>query len=149
MTRRLERLRAWQWWLDRAFRVPGTRIRFGWDAVMGLVPGVGDVVGALLGVTILYHAHQLRVPAVVVARMVINLAFDVAVGFVPVLGDVVDVFWQANSRNLALLERHAAAAQPAAAGDWLFVGAVVALVMGLAALPIVLVLALGRMVSLW
>ena len=74
----LERLRAWQRLLDEAFPIPGTRWRFGWDAIAGLVPGAGDLVSGLFGLLIIYHAFRMRVPAVIVARMTINLALDLA-----------------------------------------------------------------------
>lgn len=144
---RLEALRNLARFLDEAFRVPGTRLRFGWDAIIGLVPWAGDVLTALMGGAILVHAHQVRVPRVVQARMLINLAFDVLVGLVPFAGDVADVFWKANTKNLALLERHAAGPGPASPGDWWFVGAVMAAVLALAALPLAVVYWLLRAVS--
>jgi hypothetical protein len=136
---RLHALRKLQRLLDEAFRVPGTRVRFGWDAIVGLVPWAGDVLTALLGGAILVHAHQVRVPRVVQARMLINLALDIVIGLVPFAGDVADVFWKANTKNLALLERHAASPGPASPGDWWFVGVVIAAVVALAVLPIVMV----------
>jgi NAD/NADP transhydrogenase beta subunit len=136
---RLLALRKLQRWLDEAFRVPGTRVRFGWDPVVGLVPGAGDVLTALLGGAILVHAHQVRVPRVVQARMLINLALDLVIGLVPFAGDVADVFWKANKKNLALLERHAAGPGPASRGDWWFVGIVIVAFAALAALPLVMV----------
>ncbi len=147
--RQLDRLRVWQRLLDEAFRIPGTRIRFGWDAIAGLLPGAGDLVAGLFGLVILYHAHRMRVPAVVRVRMAINLAIDLAVGLVPVAGDVVDIFWKANTRNMALLERHAAREVPATTGDWLFVGGVAAALTALVALPVMLVFDAGRAMRWW
>ena len=129
--RRLQRL------LDEAFRVPGTRIRFGWDAVVGLVPWAGDVLTALLGVAILVSAHRFRVPGIVQVRMLLNLAIDLAIGLVPFAGDVADVFWKANTKNMSLLERHAASPMPATASDWWYVAGLTALVFSMAALPLV------------
>ena len=91
--RQLRRLRAWQQLLDEAYRVPGTRLRFGWDAIVGLIPGAGDLITGLFGLVILYHAHRMRIPRVVTARMVINLVIDLAIGIVPIAGDVADIFW--------------------------------------------------------
>ena len=147
--RRLERLRWWQRLLDEAFPVPGTRVRFGWDAIIGLVPGVGDVVSALFGLVILFHAHQMRIPGVVQIRMVVNLAIDLAIGIVPVAGDIVDVFWKANTRNLALLERYAAAERPATTGDALFVIGVAAVLAAIAILPLIALYTVGHLVELW
>jgi hypothetical protein len=132
-------LRRIQWLLDQAFRVPGTPVRFGWDAIVGLVPWAGDVLTALLGGAILVHAHRVRVPRVVQARMLINLAIDLIVGLVPFAGDVADVFWKANTKNMALLERHAASPGPATRGDWWFVWFVLAVLGALASLPILMV----------
>ena len=132
-------LRRIQWLLDQAFRVPGTPVRFGWDAIVGVVPWAGDVLTALLGGAILVHAHQVRVPRVVQARMLINLAIDLIVGLVPFAGDVADVFWKANTKNMALLERHAASPGPATTGDWWFVWFVLAILGALASLPVVVV----------
>jgi len=129
-------LRSLQRLLDEAFRVPGTRIRFGWDAIIGLVPWAGDVLTALLGLSILVAAHRMRVPGIVQVRMLLNLAIDLLIGLVPFAGDIADVFWKANTKNMALLERHAASPMPATAADWWFVTGVTAVVCSLAALPL-------------
>ena len=131
-------LRTLQRLLDEAFRVPGTRIRFGWDAIVGLIPWAGDVLTALLGVAILVSAHRMRVPGIVQVRMLLNLAIDLLIGLVPFAGDIVDVFWKANTKNMTLLERHAASPMPATAGDWGFVTGLTALVFAMAALPLLL-----------
>ena len=149
MSSRLERLRWWQRLLDEAFRVPGTRIRFGWDSVIGLIPWAGDVVSAAFGLVILFHSHRMRLPAVVLVRMVMNLAIDLMLGLVPVVGDVADVFWRANTRNLALVERHAAAVLAPTTGDWLFVLGVAAVLLALAAIPLFFIVGLGRALGLW
>jgi hypothetical protein len=131
-------LRTLQRLLDEAFRVPGTRIRFGWDAIVGLIPWAGDVLTALLGVAILVSAHRMRVPGIVQVRMLLNLAIDLLIGLVPFAGDIADVFWKANTKNMTLLERHAASPMPATAGDWWFVTGVTALIFSMAALPLLL-----------
>lgn len=91
--------------LDQAFRVPGTRFRFGLDAIIGLVPGAGDVAGAALGVYGLWTAHQLGAPTSLLLRMTGNLALDAIVGTVPVLGDLFDFAYKPHVRNLVLLEK--------------------------------------------
>ena len=131
-------LRTLQRLLDEAFRVPGTRIRFGWDAIVGLIPWAGDVLTALLGVAILVSAHRMRVPGIVQVRMLLNLAIDLLIGLVPFAGDIADVFWKANTKNMTLLERHAASPMPATAGDWWFVTGVTALIFSMAAVPLLL-----------
>ena len=84
---RLERLRRWSHLLDNVFRVPGTRLRFGWDSLLGLIPGLGDALTTLLSGTILIHAFRFQVPRVIQVRMLLNVVIDVLVGAVPVLGD--------------------------------------------------------------
>jgi hypothetical protein len=133
---RLETLRALQRLLDTAFRVPGTSIRFGWDPIVGLIPWVGDVLTALFACALVVQAHQMRLPKVVQLRMLMNVGIDVLVGVVPFAGDIADVFWKANTRNLAILERHAMMPQPATAGDRLFVGVVLLAILLIALLPI-------------
>jgi hypothetical protein len=133
--RRLQALRSMQRLLDEAFRVPGTRLRFGWDAIVGLVPGFGDVVTAVMAGAIIVQARAMRVPGIVIARMLMNVGIDLTFGLVPFLGDVADVFWKSNTRNLALLERHAAAPRGPSAGDWVFVLGLMAAVIVIAALP--------------
>ena len=125
--------------LDEAFRVPGTRIRFGWDAIVGLVPWAGDVAHGAAGPRDSRRTLTgMRVPGVVQVRMLLNLGIDLAIGLVPFAGDVADVFWKANTRNMALLERHAASPMPATAGDWWFVAGITAVVFSMAALPLLL-----------
>ena len=109
--------------MDTAFTVPGTRFRFGLDAVLGLLPGIGDAVGAVIGTYILYTAARLGVPKVVLARMLFNIGTDAVVGSVPLAGDVLDAAWRANAKNAALLEK--AMEQPRAARRsslWLILG---------------------------
>jgi hypothetical protein len=92
--------------LDNAVRVPGTDLRFGLDALIGLVPGIGDVIGAIFSTFIVFHAARLGVPRSTLVRMMANVGLDTIVGEVPLLGDLFDFGWKANSRNLALLEEH-------------------------------------------
>lgn len=92
--------------LDSAVRIPGTNIRFGLDALLGLVPGLGDVAGAAMGSYLVVLGSRLGAPKPVLARMVANVALDTLAGVIPVLGDLFDVAWKANNRNMALLERY-------------------------------------------
>jgi hypothetical protein len=120
------RARALARLLDSAGTVPGTNIRFGADALIGLIPGLGDVAGAVLSGYIVLVATRLGAPPSVVARMLLNIGVDTLVGSVPVLGDLFDVAWKSNQMNVALLERHLGA--PVAtrrASRWLVTGVVV------------------------
>jgi Domain of unknown function (DUF4112) len=131
--RGLELMRRWARVFDSAFRVPGTQITFGIDPLLGLFPGLGDLVSPVFSLFLLWHGARLRVPRVVLARMVLNVLIDAGVGAIPVLGDLFDFAWKANAWNLALIEKHAMAGQRASSGDYLFV-ALCSLVVVLAAL---------------
>ncbi len=91
---------------DTAIVVPGTNIRFGLEALLRLVPGIGDVAASALSVYLLYEASRLGVPRLLMARMVANVVLEGAVGAVPLAGDAFDVFFRANRRNVALLRQH-------------------------------------------
>jgi hypothetical protein len=136
--RRMQALREWQRFLDSAFRVPGTRFRFGWDPIIGLIPWAGDLLTAVMSCALIMQAHQMRVARVVQLRMLLNVGIDLVVGIVPFVGDVADVFWKSNTKNLALLERHAGQARPATAGDWIFVVSVIAGILLIAAVPVMM-----------
>jgi hypothetical protein len=139
---RLALLRRWAVLLDSAFAIPGIPIRFGLDALVGLVPGIGDLATPAFTVLLLGTGVRMRVPVVVLTRMVMNAGLDALIGLVPIAGDIADVGWKANLRNLDLLERHAVLGTPARRGDVWFVAAGVALmvlVLVLALIPIVLV----------
>ena len=103
---RIERLDRLTRLLDIAFVVPGTNIRFGVDAIVGLIPVVGDWAGVALSSLVILEAARIGVPAGLLARMVGNVVIEGVVGSVPIAGDVFDVFWRANRRNLGLLRRH-------------------------------------------
>ena len=134
----LESLRRWARLLDSAFRVPGTNIRFGLDAIVGLIPGVGDLSAPVFATAVIATGLRMRVPPVVLARMVLNAALDMVLGLVPVVGDLVDVAWKANLRNLALLERHAQRGVPPTRGDYVFVLVCLGVVVAVALVPIIL-----------
>jgi hypothetical protein len=140
---RLQALRRLQWLLDEAFRVPGTSIRVGWDPIIGLVPWVGDLLTALLSCAIVLHAHQMRLPRIVQLRMLMNVAIDLVVGAIPVVGDAADAFWKSNSMNMALLERHADEVRPASAGDWMFVAGIITAIVAIALVPLVVLYWVG------
>ncbi len=134
-TQDLARIRRWSYLLDRVFRVPGTRIRFGWDSIVGLVPGVGDAVTALVSLFLLVQAFRIRIPGIVRARMFIYVIVDVTIGAIPLLGDLFDLIWKANTRNLELLERHASGSAEPTTADWIFVAGSAAIVVMIVILP--------------
>ncbi len=134
----MDALRRWAVLLDSAYQVPGTRIRFGLDAVIGLVPGVGDLVAPVFTVILLATALRMRVPVVVVARIVLNAFIDMLLGLVPLAGDVADVFWKADLRNMALLERHARPGVAPTRGDYWFVLGSIGAVLVIALVPFLL-----------
>jgi hypothetical protein len=103
---RVERLRALTRVLDDGFRVPGTKYRFGLDPIIGLVPGIGDAIGAIFSVFIVFQAARLGAPKATLFRMMSNIGLDTIVGEIPLLGDLFDFGWKANTKNMALLEKH-------------------------------------------
>ena len=143
VVQRLEALRALQRWLDEAFRVPGTNLRFGWDPLIGLVPWVGDLLTALMSGAIVLQAHHMRLPRVVQLRMLGNIAIDLTAGAIPVVGDAADFFWKSNKKNFAMLEEHAYEVRPATPGDWLFVGAILLAILVVALVPLAVMYWIG------
>jgi hypothetical protein len=142
---RLAVLRRVAGMLDSAMLVPGTSIRFGLDPILGLIPGLGDLVSPLFTIGVLWQARDLGLPKVVQLRMIFNVAIDTLIGLVPVIGDLFDVAWKANNMNMALIDRHAYEEHPASRGDWLFVSAMIGILVMLAVTPVVL---LGWIISL-
>ncbi|HEY9518456.1 MAG TPA: DUF4112 domain-containing protein [Gemmatimonadales bacterium] len=102
----LARLRRYADWLDSGIRIPGLGWRIGLDSILGLVPGVGDATGAILGGWVVVEAVRGGARPATLIRMLMNLALDAIAGAVPLVGDLFDFVWKANSRNIALLERH-------------------------------------------
>src|SRR5918998_4468015 len=92
--------------LDGAFLIPGLNRRVGIDAVIGLVPGIGDALSTLLASYIIWEARQLGLPRWKIARMIGNVAVDTAIGAIPVAGDAFDLFFKANQRNLRIVHEH-------------------------------------------
>ena len=100
--------------LDTRFAIPFTKIRFGTDSLIGLAPGVGDAITTALALYIVYEAHRLGAPKTVLARMLGNVAIDGMIGAVPVAGDVFDVLWRGNKRNVRILREHFEREEPGA-----------------------------------
>lgn len=121
--------------LDGLFRIPGTGWRFGLDTIVGLIPGIGDTITSFASFYILAAGVRYRVPKVTLLRMGLNIAVDYATGVIPVLGDIFDLFWKSNERNIDLLRKRAtvsaADAKKGRKSDWLFVGFIIVLLLGL------------------
>ena len=115
-------------WTDTVFRIPGLGLRFGLDAIIGLIPGLGDAATSLASLYILSAANRYKVPRITMARMSLNILLDTLVGAIPLVGDLFDAFWKSNRRNVELLRRHVASPPSAARrlelGDRWFVVAV-------------------------
>lgn len=113
-------------WMDGVFRVPGTGWRFGLDAIVGLVPGVGDTLTTVVSFYVLAAGVRYRVPKVTLLRMAANVGVDYLLGAIPFLGDLFDFAWKSNQKNVELLRQRAsvspAEARRGRASDWLFVG---------------------------
>ncbi|MBE9229777.1 DUF4112 domain-containing protein [Phormidium sp. LEGE 05292] len=102
----LKRLRRISHVLDNAIAIPGTKFRFGIDPILGLIPGGGDTVSAFFAAYIIWESAMLGLPKEVLIRMFSNILFDTFAGSVPIAGDIFDVAWKANVRNVALLEEY-------------------------------------------
>jgi hypothetical protein len=124
------------WLMDNSIPVPGTGRRIGLDAIIGLVPGLGDVLSGGLGLLVVIRGVQRALPSIVLARMVANVALDFVIGSIPVIGDAFDLWYKSNARNVALLRRYSASPQDSTAGQWIFFIGVL-LVMGGVALACV------------
>jgi hypothetical protein len=92
--------------MDSQFRVPVIGVRIGADAILGLVPGIGDALSGLIGAYLIYEAQRLGLPRLALLRMIANVAFDTAIGAIPVAGDIWDFFFRSNDRNMQILARH-------------------------------------------
>jgi hypothetical protein len=136
----LKRLQQMSHILDKAIAIPGSNIRVGLDPIIGLLPGGGDVITGLLSVYIVFEGARMGLPAPTLGRMGFNIVLDVLSGMVPVLGDLFDVGWKANSQNVALIEKHVAAPEPSRTADKVFaflvIAALIALVIGVATLSV-------------
>jgi hypothetical protein len=122
--------------MDSAFPIPGTNWRIGLDPIVGLIPGIGDLIMSIFSFLIVFAAWQRNLPKVTIARMVSNIAIDTLLGAMPLVGDIFDAAWKSNKKNVALLKR-ATAEQTLGTGikqqarDW---GALLLLVLAAAAL---------------
>lgn len=147
---RLKRLEQLSYYLDNAIPLPGLRYRIGYDALIGLIPGVGDLVGLAISAYIVLEAARFRLPFSTVLRMVANVGIEALVGSVPLVGDLFDATWKANARNMALLrERLDGDRRRAVASDRRFFGGVaLVLLLALAALGVAVVYLLRALLGL-
>jgi hypothetical protein len=123
--RRWERLQSVAWLLDNAIPVPFTRFRIGLDPIIGLVPGIGDAIGALMAGWIVLEAVRLGVPPSVLSRMLLNIGIDTVLGAVPGVGDLFDFAWKSDAMNLTLVRRHLQEpARTRRSSRWLLLGVV-------------------------
>lgn len=116
----MQQLENLAWMLDSSFQVPGTRFRIGLDSLIGLVPVLGDIVGAALSTYILWVASSMGVPRVTLMRMALNVTLESVAGVVPIFGDLFDMAWKANNRNVEILKSHHRDSRSARRKDWVF-----------------------------
>ena len=121
-----QRIARVAWLLDNSIPLPGVRFRIGLDAILGLIPGLGDVLGVLLSSYIVREAARAGAPPSVLTRMTFNVALEGLVGMVPFLGDVFDAAWKANQRNLVLFDAHLANPRGAVRSSRMFVAMLIA-----------------------
>ena len=128
-------------WLDYAFVLPGG-FRFGLAGIIGLIPGIGDVIDALVSLFIVHRAIQLRIPRVSIARMVVNVGIEGLAGSIPFIGDLFDIAFKANRRNYQILKNHMTASRRQSHLDWLFLFGTFLIVAAAVALPLLVLAAL-------
>ena len=119
----LRRLRRISHLLDNAIPIPGTKHRIGLDPILGLIPGGGDLVGSIFAGYVVFKSAQMGVPQETLLKMAANIVFDTVAGTVPVAGDLFDVAWKANVKNIELLDAHLGSPEQGKKADWLFVAA--------------------------
>jgi hypothetical protein len=107
--------------LDTVFLVPGTRIRFGLEPIIGLIPVLGDQVTSLVSAALLYRSVQHRLPKIALVRMALNIFINAVIGMIPVIGDIFVLWYKPNIRNYRILQRYAGQSSAVTGGDWFFV----------------------------
>ncbi len=105
---KLVRLRQLSKNLDESFTIPGTNIKFGMDAILGLVPGGGDLVSGIFSLYMLRAAMKMKLPKRAILSILANIILDTTIGIIPVAGDIFDVFWKSNKRNMNIIEKYIA-----------------------------------------
>lgn len=150
-SRALSEVQTMAWLLDNSIPVPGTGgRRFGIDAIIGLVPVVGDVVSGSIGLFVVWRGSRLGLPRIVVARMLANTALDVMVGVIPLAGDAFDLWFKSNTRNLNLMRRYLERPDTSTRDEWMAFGVMAAIVLAVVLLiGWLLVSIIGEIVSLF
>ena len=126
--------------LDDMFRIPGTRIRFGLDAIIGWIPGIGDAASGIASFFIVFAAWRRGVQPVTLVRMTANVLLETTLGAIPVAGDVFHVFWKANRRNYRLLIREKEQPGFHTHRDWMFLAIILFMVVAAAAIPVAILI---------
>src|SRR4030095_909359 len=126
--------------MDNLLRFPGTKLRFGLDPIIGLLPGIGDAASAIISTLALVYAARYRLPKILLVRMALNILINELVGIIPGLGDAFSFWFKSNVRHYELVRRYAAAPERARKADWIFVFAVIAMLF--------LIVCVGLIVSL-
>ena len=111
--------------LDTIFRIPGTRIRFGLEPVIGLIPVLGDQVTSLISAALLFRSLQHHLPKIALVRMGLNIVINGLVGMIPIVGDIFVLWYKPNIRNYRILQRYVGQGRPSSRADWLFVLAII------------------------
>lgn len=142
---RMRRVRVLAQLLDNSITIPGTNRKIGLDPIVGLIPGVGDLIGAVLSAYIILEAARADVSGFMLVRMVMNVGFDTLLGSIPLVGDVFDAAWKSNTKNVAMLERHVAKqTSQSARGRGYSAGAVV-----LTAIALLLIIGIGLLLGIF
>jgi hypothetical protein len=126
--------------LDDIFRIPGTQIRFGLDALIGWVPGIGDATAGIASFLIVFAAWRRGVHSITLVRMIANVVLETTLGAIPVAGDIFHVFWKANRRNYKLLIREREQPGANAKRDWLFLAIILFTALAAVAIPIAILI---------
>ena len=130
--------------MDEMFVIPGTKIRFGLDPLIGLIPGVGASASAVVSLALIALCSRKGVPRIVLGRMGVNVLINAALDAVPVVGDALSVFYRSNSKNYELLQKHAGTAKHSTRSDWMFL---IALLGGVSLILIMMVVGAITVIS--
>jgi hypothetical protein len=130
--------------LDDMWRIPGTKVRFGLDALIGWIPGIGDAMAGVASCVIVFASWRRGVAPVTLARMIANILLETAVGGVPLIGDVFHVFWKANRRNYRILIREKEKPRLKTWRDWIFLAVIMVGVLAAITIPIFFLIWLVR-----
>jgi hypothetical protein len=145
---RINKLRRLSRVLDNAIPIPGTKFRFGLDPILGLLPGGGDTVTGGLSAYIVIEAARMGLPREILWQMVVNIILDSLAGTIPVIGDLFDVGWKSNVRNIALLEKHLEVAESNKSDRLFIFGLILLLTLIILGFATITVFTIGWLVSL-